>query len=183
MNLSALPKLYSFLGKLPNLPRTIQEGLALYGTHEHKGKGSNPLILEWVKELNDSGTEVEDYSDDDIPWCGLFAAIVCKRAGKKPVDQPLWALNWAKYGLPTDKPALGDVLSFKRNGGGHVGFYVAEDKEAFHVLGGNQSDQVSITRVAKPRLWAARTHPYVVRPSSAIPYGLNASGGLSLDER
>jgi cell wall-associated NlpC family hydrolase len=36
---------------------------------------------------------------------------------------------------------LGDVLVFRRGGGGHVALYVGEDEEAFHVLGGNQADR------------------------------------------
>ena len=35
---------------------------------------------------------------------------------------------------------LGDILTFKRNGGGHVGLYVGEDKDCYHVLGGNQGN-------------------------------------------
>jgi len=39
---------------------------------------------------------------------------------------------------------------------GHVGFYAGEDERAYHVLGGNQSDSVSITRIPKDRLLEAR---------------------------
>lgn len=39
---------------------------------------------------------------------------------------------------------------------GHVGFYWAEDDSAFHILGGNQSNSVSVTRIAKNRLISAR---------------------------
>lgn len=34
---------------------------------------------------------------------------------------------------------------------GHVGFAVGQDKDYYHVLGGNQSDQVNITKIAKSR--------------------------------
>jgi hypothetical protein len=47
-------------------------------------------------------------------------------------------------------------MVFKRAGGGHVGFYVGEDKDAYHILGGNQSDMVSVARVAKDRHVDAR---------------------------
>jgi hypothetical protein len=60
--------------------------------------------------------------------------------------------------------ALGDVLAFVRNGGGHVGLYVDEDASAYHVLGGNQSDRVSITRVA-----------------SLLPFRLGSSAGGQVD--
>jgi hypothetical protein len=48
------------------------------------------------------------------------------------------------------------VLVFQRPGGGHVGFYVGEDATAYHVLGGNQGDAVTIARIAKARCVARR---------------------------
>jgi hypothetical protein len=53
---------------------------------------------------------------------------------------------------------VGAVLVFKRAGGGHVGFYMGEDPDgqALQVLGGNQADQVSVTRIMRNRLFAAR---------------------------
>ena len=47
-------------------------------------------------------------------------------------------------------------MTFKRPGGGHVGFYVGEDSTAYHVLSGNQFDKVGITRIDKSRLVAIR---------------------------
>jgi hypothetical protein len=38
------------------------------------------------------------YVTDSTPWCGLLAAVVMKRAGWDPVKNPLWALNWSKFG-------------------------------------------------------------------------------------
>ena len=73
---------------------------------------------------------------------------------------PLGARNWLAFGVPQQKPALGDVLVFWRgtSGGfsGHVGLYVGEDAQAFHVLGGNQSDAVTIAFFAKSCLLGAR---------------------------
>jgi hypothetical protein len=43
-----------------------------------------------------------------------------------------------------------------RAGFGHVGLYVGEDYGAFHVLGGNQSVVVTITRIARDRCIAIR---------------------------
>jgi hypothetical protein len=45
----------------------------------------------------------------------------------------------------------------KRNGSlGHVGFYHSEDSQSYHVLGGNQSNSVNLTRIGKDRLLDAR---------------------------
>jgi uncharacterized protein (TIGR02594 family) len=174
-----LPSRYAWLAREPG-PRMIVEALKLFGTMEKPGAANNPIIVAWAKEV---GGEVADvYKADSIPWCGLFMAVVAKRAGKEPPKHPLWALSWSAFGAQTDAPALGDVLVFTRSGGGHVGLYVGEDASAFHVLGGNQSDSVCITRIAKARLYAARRPLYRVEPANVRPIRLEATGALSLNE-
>jgi uncharacterized protein (TIGR02594 family) len=124
------------------------------------------------------------YSHDSIPWCGLFIALVATRAGKPRTDSPLWALSWADWGVavPGGQPMLGDVLTFKRNGGGHVGLYVGEDASAYHVLGGNQSDKVCITRISKTRLHRACRPIYSAKPDNVRRIMLSATGKLSTNE-
>lgn len=173
-----LPAQYAWLAKEPG-PVILLAALKLYGTVETPGAKDNPTILGWAGELG-----VDDvYAHDSVPWCGLFVGIVTKRAGWLVVKNPLWALNWSRFGNPADKPSLGDVLSFQRPGGGHVGFYVGEDSQAYHVLGGNQSDKVSIARVAKNRLYAARRCPWrISEPANVRPIKLAQTGKLSTNE-
>jgi uncharacterized protein (TIGR02594 family) len=179
----AYPQGYEWLGTLGALPRTIIEALPLIGVQEVVGKGSNRSIMAWRDDLNQAGHTISGYSDDDIPWCGLFAAFVTFKAGKNPVEGPLWARNWATFGTKADKASLGDVLVFSRpGGGGHVGFYIAEDAAAFHVIGGNQGNRVSITRIAKTRCLAVRRPVYNQQPASVRPYVVKATGGLSGNE-
>jgi uncharacterized protein (TIGR02594 family) len=182
------PKGYEWLGKVGQLPKTISEALALHGTAEIVGRGSNKTIMAWRDELNQAAgvspnaVKIDGYSDDDIPWCGLFAAIVTFRAGKKVVAQPLWARNWAKFGVGVTEAGLGDVLVFVRNGGGHVGFYVGHDATTYHVLGGNQGNKVSITRIAKNRCIAVRRPIYNAKPEGVRPFKVAASGAVSSNE-
>ena len=174
-----LPSRYGWLAREPG-PKMIVEALKLFGTLEAPGAKNNPAIVAWAKEV---GGEVEDiYKADSIPWCGLFMAVIAKRAGKEPPAHPLWALSWSAFGAKAEVPALGDVLVFARNGGGHVALYVGEDRDAFHCLGGNQSDRVCVTRIAKSRLYAARRPLYRVRPANVRPIHLEATGTLSLNE-
>lgn len=174
-----LPSRYAWLAREPG-PKMIVEALKLFGTMEKPGSANNPTIVAWAKEV---GGEVADvYKADSIPWCGLFMAVVAKRAGKEPPKHPLWALSWSAFGAKAPAPALGDVLVFTRSGGGHVGLYVGEDASAFHVLGGNQSDRVCIARIAKARLYAARRPLYRVEPANVRPIRLEATGTLSLNE-
>jgi len=110
-------------------------------------------------------------------------AVIAKRGGKAIVEGPLWARNWAKFGKAADKGQLGDVLVFRRaQGSGHVGLYVGEDYGAYHVLGGNQSDGVTITRIARDRCVAVRQPIYRKAPATVKPVQLAANGALSANE-
>jgi len=149
----------------------LVEALKLYGVTEKQGDGDNPTILDWAGEV---GLR-ETYQHDSIPWCGLFVAVVAKRAGKPLPANPLWARNWSHWGSLC-QPELGAVLVFKRETGGHVGLYVGEDKQCFHVLGGNQGDKVCITRIEKDRLLGARCM-YKVKPANIRPITLRNDGG------
>lgn len=173
-----LPAQYQWLAREPG-PKMLIEALKLYGTLEVPGSGDNPTILAWAKEIGVDKT----YSHDSVPWCGLFMGVVASRAGKVLPHSPLWALDWADFGDPVKAPMLGDVLTFKRDGGGHVTLYVGEDGNAFHCLGGNQSDKVCIARIAKSRLYRARRPHYINQPDNVRKVILQSNGTLSSNER
>lgn len=179
-----IPATYAFLSAIGPMPPTIVQALALLGTNEMPGRDSSDVIESWRDEINAVYREgIQGFSDDSVPWCGLFAAVVTHRAGSVPITNPLWARNWANYGDPVDDPHLGDVLVFQREGGGHVGFYVAEDADHYHVLGGNQSDSVTITRIAKDRCIATRRAPEpALQVASAKGYTVAANGRVSTNE-
>jgi len=155
------------------------EAKRLIGTKEIGGKSSNPTILDWAGDLDIW------YPDDDIPWCGLFVAhCVGSQLPEEPLpDNPLGARNWMKFGKACE-PILGSVLVFwrgKKSGwAGHVGFYASEDSMTYHVLGGNQSNSVSIARVSKDRLLGARWPLTVSSSSDRLVADL--SGAISTNE-
>ena len=183
--MTPLPKQYEWLIKVKGLPNTIRECIKLHGTQEVVGSGSNKTIIGWRDELNQAGAIVSGFSSDSVPWCGLFAAIVAFRRMKRAtevVKSPLWARNWLKYGVRPQEPGLGDVLVFERGSGGHVGFYVGEDVNNYHVFGGNQSNAVTITRISKKRLLGARRPIYSEVPKSVKPYWVAATGAISTNE-
>jgi hypothetical protein len=109
------------------------------------------------------------------------------RPGRRIWDEipqhPLWALNWGDFGVAAKQPCLGAILTFVRDSGGHVAQYVAEDQVAYHVIGCNQSDSVTVTRIAKSRLHSCREPAYHVRPESARPFVVSSVGALSTNER
>ncbi len=141
---------------MPKEPIWMREARRHLGLREVPGKGSNPTIMSWAKQLG--GWVASFYTDDDIPWCGLAlgAWIAITLPGEPLPSNYLGALNWRTFGINLSTPALGAILVFSRKGGGHVGLYVGEDATHFHVLGANQSNSVSITRIEKSRLVATR---------------------------
>lgn len=177
-----IPAEYCWLEKEP-APKILTEALKLYGTKEIRGDEHNPVIIGWAKEVG--GWVKEFYIKDEIPWCGLFVGVCALRAGFPFGQKMLGAREWVHWGQvvePADA-ALGDVLIFAREGGGHVGLYVGEDAEAYHVLGGNQGDAVSIARISKNRLLAARRCKWKVsQPQNVRKVFLKATGGLSQNE-
>lgn len=180
----ALPTKYKWLEKETG-PIMIKKALELYDIMEKPGTANNPVIIAWAKEI---GGKVENiYKADSIAWCGLFMAIVAKRAKKEAIIDPLWALNWGTFGTYTNTPMLGDVLVFVRTTSkgtkaGHVGLYVGEDSTCYHVLGGNQSDKVCITRIDKKRLYTARRPIYNVQPKNVRVIKLSSTGSVSKNE-
>ena len=170
--------------KYPNLylgsPKVIAEAMRYFGINEIKGKANNQTIMSWAKDV---GVE-KTYTSDEVAWCGLFVAKVVLKAGFQSVKNPLWALNWVNFGTKQTIAMLGDVLVFKRDGGGHVGFYIAEDKNYYHVIGGNQSDSVSVTRIAKNRCVGIRRCAWKIsQPKEVRQYFVEASGVISTNEK
>ena len=169
---------YSFLQEEKS-PKILVEAVKMLGTKEVVGKQHNPVIMGWAKELKLDKV----YTADEIPWCGLAIAYAAHKAGVQVVDKPLWALSWANYGTKVTEPMLGDILTFKRDGGGHVGIYVGKDKECYHVLGGNQGNAMSVTRIVKSRLYQARRTAWkVAQPANVRKVMLDAKGTISKNE-
>ncbi len=157
----------------PTMP-WFQEAFNLLGTAEVPGQGSNGAILGWARALR------IDYGDDDIPWCGLFVAhcIGSQLPEEALPGNPLGARNWAKLGDECT-PQPGAVIVFwrgsKRGWKGHVGFYWGEDSTTYHVLGGNQSNAVTISRMKKNRFLNARWPSSAPGPQGG-PRLVSASG-------
>lgn len=130
----------------------MSEAMRMKGLHEQRDVG---VLRRWF----DSSLSWIDPSE--IPWCGAFVAT-CYRQWDKDIplpNNPLGARNWREFGIPTH-PVLGACLVFWRGSPqgwkGHVGFYYGEDNTHFHVLGGNQSNAVTVSRISKTRLLSSR---------------------------
>lgn len=123
------------------------------GLHEDR---DNKILKEFLKS---DGKTLGDPSQ--LPWCGDFVetCIAVSLPSAIIPTNPYLARNWLKFGA-TVEPCFGSILVFWRGSRsgtkGHVGFYYSEDDEVFHVLGGNQSDSISVSSLAKNRLLGAR---------------------------
>jgi uncharacterized protein (TIGR02594 family) len=160
-------------------PPWVTELRAVLGLHELR---DNAKLSAWLrsdgKTLGNPGK---------LPWCGDAVDTAIARAlpseprpgalGKNPY----WARNWRLLGKDTS-PCLGAVLVFSRDGGGHVGFAVGHDATHFHVLGGNQGDTVSVVRIAKSRLLAARWPATATVPKLPLPRMSTNAAGVSTNE-
>lgn len=174
-----LPSKYRWLLKEPG-PKILREALKTHGVKETPGPTNNPEILRWARVVG-VGTI---YTHDSIAWCGLAVGYWAVQAGYKPPPNPLWARDWARFGTDASKtgPMLGDIMVWERGNGGHVGMYVGEDDTHWHVLGGNQSDQVNIVRKAKTqpkgsRLIAVRRCDWkIAQPPNVRRVRLSAAG-------
>lgn len=159
----------------------FEEARRLLGTREKPGPASNHVIKQWASARG------IPYSGDDVPWCGLFVAhCIGSTLPSEPLPNiPLLARAWLKCGVKS-QPGEGAILVFWRGSKtaatGHVGFYKGEDATAYHVLGGNQSDSVSVARIAKDRLLEARW-PRTAGSLMPRKVSLKADGSLSSNEQ
>jgi uncharacterized protein (TIGR02594 family) len=172
-----IPKQYEWLLQIPVLPKMVAEGLKLLDqdTTEISGAKSNPVIMKLAKDAGVS----DIYKNDDVPWCAVAQAAIAIRAGKEvPFSgwDRLRAASFTRFGIEVIKPVLGDTLVFTRQGGGHVGIYIAEDETTYHVMGGNQGNRYSITRILKSRLSGVRRPIYSTQPASAIARFVSPNG-------
>lgn len=162
----ALKQLLSANGRsaalaLPGPLPWITEAKTTLGRHEARDRN---WLMDWLKR---DGRSLGDPSKN--PWCGDFVETCIRMAlPDEPLlgalgTNPYWARNWLLFGQET-KPVTGAVLIFERGSGGHVGFAVGQDDAHFYVLGGNQSDAVTIARIAKSRLLGALARDLPARP-------------------
>lgn len=132
----------------------IKTARELISQKEIPGSKSNSVILEWARQIG--GWIAKFYKNDDIPWCGLFVGHCLNANGFKVPPDMLLAPAWKKYGKKLDRPMYGCIAVFRwTNGRQHVGYIIAEDKNYYYTLGGNQSNQVKISPYAKGTVTAA----------------------------
>jgi len=136
-----------------NSPRWYKIAAQELGVSEIKGKKHNPKIVAYHQATSLKA------KDDETSWCSSFVNWCFKEAGIFGTNKAN-ARSWLDWGLTLEKPKIGCVVVFWRGSlkgwQGHVAFYVKESETHIYVLGGNQSDKVSIAKYPKERLLGYR---------------------------
>jgi uncharacterized protein (TIGR02594 family) len=121
------------------------------GVKEAPGIGNNPIVQTML-----ALDAPEDYADA-VPWCSAFVNFIAWML-RLPRSKSLRARSWLLVGrpVPLREATIGfDVVIFNRGGihdpdviasPGHVGFFAGIEQDKIVVLGGNQSDSVSLAR-------------------------------------
>lgn len=127
------------------------------GLSETPGAEHNERI---VKMFADVGHP--NIVDDETSWCAAFVGSKLKECGL-PHLRKLTARSYLQWGeeVPLEKAKLGDIVVFwrghKDSWQGHVGFFSGLEGQFIRVLGGNQSNKVSIARYPVSQLLGVRT--------------------------
>ena len=112
------------------------------GLREVSGPNSHPRIRQAINEA-------ADWLDDDdsqTAWCGCIMGLWCRELNLPRPKEFYRAASWAVVGTAVDiKDAVrGDICVFKRPGGSHVALFSSSAAYTVTVLGGNQSNAVTV---------------------------------------
>jgi uncharacterized protein (TIGR02594 family) len=134
----------------------IQIARTYLGTKEIKGAADNPKIMEMYRTVGH--TQVEH---DEVAWCAAFVGFCLEKAGLASTRKlnARSYLTWGEKVAGPEQAREGDVVIFTRGANtaqGHVAFFVKAAGAQIEVLGGNQSDAVSVARYARSRLLGIR---------------------------
>jgi uncharacterized protein (TIGR02594 family) len=134
-------------------PAWLAAAWAELGVREIPGDANAPEILRYFRDAGD-----DDVKTETTPWCAAFAGAMLKRAGVSNTGS-LLARSYLDWGSSLDDARLGAVAVFSRGDdptAGHVGFVIGEADSRLYLLGGNQSDAVTVASFDKSRLLGLR---------------------------
>jgi len=125
------------------------------GTKELAGATHSPQIMAML-HLDSNWP-----SGDEVPWCSAFVNYICWILDV-PRSKSLSARSWLNVGKPVtlaEAEQGRDVVIFSRGNNpaeGHVAFFSELRDDHVFVLGGNQSDAVTVTSYPRTRVVGVR---------------------------
>ena len=134
------------------------------GLKELPAQKDHPLVQWWLS-LCGFGMD----SPDETPWCSAFVNGIAWEL-RLPRSKSAAARSWLAVGKPVtlqEAQPRADVVILTRGAGeqpgadtlnapGHVGFFAGIDAAGVQVLGGNQSNGVSVQAFPKGRILGIR---------------------------
>jgi uncharacterized protein (TIGR02594 family) len=139
-------------------PEWMQVARKEIGTKEYSGDGDNPEVLKYLKSVDHLTIDLQ--RNDETAWCSAFVNWCMEQVGVDRTERAN-ARSWLSWGQEVTTPFPGAVVVLWRDSPdswkGHVGFFVRATTDHVYLLGGNQSDQVNITRYPKKRVLRYRT--------------------------
>ena len=154
-------------------PHWLGHAWAELGQKEVAGTRDNPHIRAFYKDVGHC-----EVKHDEVPWCAAFVGACLERAGLSSTGS-LMARSYLAWGVGEKDARLGAVAVLSRGrdtSAGHVGFLVGLNESTLWLLGGNQSDGVSVAAYDRSRLLGLRW-PGVGRASVS-----GGAGGLGVFE-
>ena len=119
--------------------------LPFLGVHEIDGPESNPTIRKWIKEA----ASWLDGDDSKTAWCGCFRGHLGLVTATGIPRNHFRAAEWLEWGMPVkglSEAIQGDTVILKRPGGYHVALFASFKDLHMTLLGGNQSNSVSLAQ-------------------------------------
>ena len=158
------------------------------GTREVKGSASNRRIADFFKDAGHPSV-----TSDETAWCAAFLGASLERAGIRGT-RSLLARSYLAWGEPLAAFRFGAVAVLTRGAdpaAGHVGFAVGATEGEILLLGGNQSDAVTVERFPWSRViglrWPSAGDDQRATPNdrdvfaSALRHVLEMEGGYTDD--
>ena len=121
-------------------PSWMAEAWRELGQSEVTGSAHNPRLIAMFDELGHRG------QSDETAWCAAFAGACLERAGITSTCS-LRARSYETWGAATETPSSGSITVLRRTSDpslGHVGFLVGATERHVILLGGNQSNAVTV---------------------------------------
>lgn len=132
----------------------------------------NKTLSEWLRTGKFLGNPAK------LPWCGdAIETCIYKTLPNEPApSNPFFAQSWAKFGIDAGGPIVGSIGVIRWSpSSGHVGIVAGIDGNRVIMIGGNQSNAITISSFPLDKFIAFRwpkTYPvrrYPALKGSAAP--------------
>jgi uncharacterized protein (TIGR02594 family) len=150
-------------------PAWLDHAWASLGVHEVAGPRSASDVLDFYRDAGHP-----EIRDDDVAWCAAFVGACLERASVNST-RSLRARSYQSWGDAIATPDIGAIAVFSRGADitqGHVGFLIGSTRTHIMLLGGNQSDCVSVEAIPRDRLlalrWPIQTAGHPVTPTTPV---------------